>query len=153
MRDTLATPDGAKNLFDGISVKLRAINKTKKQGYVAQFISWVEPITFDFHYVQDIAFDVFCTIPDSLATTLKEDEHYILDGIYAGHLTYDECVQMLGLRTSVWNPKVEIKKDGQFSSENYQKRVSLGCVLFLLDDIKVYSRRETQRVKKDNDKI
>jgi hypothetical protein len=149
LEDTLKTTDGRMNLFDGIPVRLRTINKNKRLGgYVAQFDSTISPYGFKFHYVSDINFDVFCIIPDSLATTLKEDEHYILDGVYVGHLTYNKCVQTLGKDTWVWNPIVEIKKDKTYSSDYYQRKVNLGCVLLLFDDIKKYQCRETQMVEK-----
>jgi hypothetical protein len=137
------------NLFDGIPVKLKTINKNKRLGgYVAQFYSWVEPYNFDFHYVSEINFDVFCVIPDSLAITLQEDKHYIVDGTYAGHLTYYKCTQFLGKTTSVWNPIVEIEKDKTYSSDYFQRKVNLGCVLLLFDDIKEYKCRKAQMVEK-----
>lgn len=149
LEDTLKTTDGRMSLFDGIPVRLKTINKNKRLGgYVAQFDSWIEPDNFDFHYVKEINFDVFCIIPDSLVTTLKEDKHYILDGTYAGHLTYNKCNQILGKSTSVWNPIVEIKKDKTFSTDYFQREVNLGCVLLLFDDIKEYQSREIKLVEK-----
>lgn len=146
LSDTLNTSEGRMNLFDGIPLRLETINKTKELGYVAQFDSWIEPYGFDFHYVKEINFDVFCVIPDSLVTTLKEKKHYLLDGTYVGNLTYNESVQILGKRTSVWNPKVGIEKES-FGSSNY-KKVNLGCVLLLFDDIKEFNRREIKIVEK-----
>lgn len=148
LSDTLNTSEGRMNLFDGIPLRLKAINKTKKLGYVAQFDSWIKPNGFNFHYVSGINFDVFCVIPDSLVTTLKDDKHYLLDGTYVGNLTYNESVQMLGKRTSVWNPKVGIEKDISFHSEYYQRKVNLGCVLLLFDNIKEFNRREIKIVEK-----
>lgn len=149
LEDTLKTADGKMKLFDGIPIRLKTINKNKRLGgYVAQFDSWIEPYNFDFHYVSEINFDVFCIIPDSLATTLKEDEHYILDGVYAGHLTYNKCTQFLGKSTSVWTPIVEIKGDKTYSSDYYQRKVNLGCVLLLFNGIKEYECRETQWIEK-----
>lgn len=148
LSDTLKTVDGKMNLFDGIPVRLKTINKTKKLGYVAQFDSWIEPNNFDYHYVSEINFDVFCVIPDSLIVTLKEDKHYILDGVYVSNLTYDKCVQMLGKRTSVWSPMVCIQKEGGiFSDDFYTKKVNLGCVFLLVDNIKTYTHRETKTIK------
>lgn len=148
LEDTLKTTDGRMNLFDGIPVKLETINKNKRLGgYVAQFESWIEPDNFDFHYVSEINFDVFCQIPDSLVTTLKEDKYYVLDGVYVGHLTYNDCVQMLGKTTRVYSPIVEIEKDKIFSTDLYLRDVNLGCVLLWLDDIKEYTCRETQLVQ------
>jgi hypothetical protein len=148
LSDTLNTSEGRMNLFDGIPLRLKTINKTKKLGYVAQFDSWIEPNGFDFHYVSDINFDVFCVIPDSVVTTLKEDKHYLLDGTYVGNLTYNESVQVLGKRTSVWSPKIGIEKDNSFHSEYYQRKVNLGCVLLLFDNIKEFNRREIKIVEK-----
>ena len=149
LEDTLKTTDGSRNLFDGIPVRLKTINKNKRLGgYVAQFDSWVEPYNFDFHYVNDINFDAFCMIPDSLAMTLQEDKHYIVDWTYARHLTYDQCTLLLGKRTSIWNDIVEIQKDKTFSSDYFQRKVNLGCVLLLFNDIKEYKCRETQTVEK-----
>ena len=144
LEDTLKTTDGRMNLFDGIPVRLETINKNKRLGgYVAQFYCWgAKPYNFDFHYGFDINFDVFCVIPDSLAITLQEDKHYIVDGTYAGHLTYYKCTQFLGKRTSVWNDIVEIEKN------SYSRKVNLGCVLLLFDDIKEYQSRETKLVEK-----
>lgn len=147
LSDTLNTSEGRMNLFDGIPLRLKTINKTKELGYVAQFDSWIEPAGFIFHYVSDINFDVFCAIPDSIVPTLKEDEYYILDGTYAGNLTYNECVQCLGKITSVYNPIVGIEKDNSFHIEYYQRKVNLGCMLVLFEDIKPYVSRETKTIK------
>lgn len=145
LSDTLNTSEGRMNLFDGIPLRLKTINKTKKLGYVAQFDSWATPYGFHFHYVNKINFDVFCSIPDSIVTTLKENKYYLLDGTYVGNLTYDKSVQILGKRTSVWNPKVGIEKD---SFCEYYKEVNLGCVLLLFDNIKEFNRREIKIVEK-----
>lgn len=147
LSDTLNTSDCKMNLFDGIPLRLETINKTKEFGYVAQFGSWISPNDFKFHYVNDINFDVFCQIPDSIVTTLKEKEYYILDGWYVSNLTYDGCIRLLGERTSVWSPKVEIKKERPFNDDYFFKEVNLGCILVLFEDIKPYVGRETKTIK------
>jgi hypothetical protein len=148
LEDTLKTTDGKMNLFDGIPVRLKTIHKNKRLGgYVAQFDSWIEPDNFDFHYVSEINFDVFCEIPDSVAFELKENKHYVLDGVYVGHLTYYNYTQFLGKTTSVWSPIVKIEKDKTYISDYFQRKVNLGCVLLFVDDIKEYTHRETQLIE------
>lgn len=151
LSDSLKTVEGKMNLFDGFPLRLKAIKKNKKLGYVAQFDTWIKPRNFDYHYVSEINFDVFCVIPDSLVTTLKEDEYYILDGVYLGNLTFSMCEQMMNYDyISVWSPKVEISKDKTFSTEYFQRKVNLGCVHLLFGGIKKYIARETKVIEKQN---
>lgn len=147
LADTLKTTNGRMFLFDNVPLRLQTINKNKKLGYVAQFNSWITPINFDFHYVGEIGFDVFCVIPDSLAYTLKENKHYILDGTYVNHLTYNQSCNILGKTTSVWNSKIDIKKNTAYSSDYYQRQFNLGCFLMLFENIKEYECRETKTIR------
>ena len=43
---------------------------------------------------------------------------------------------------------MEIEKDKTFSSDYYQRKVNLGCVLMLFDGIEEYKCRETKLVEK-----
>ena len=88
------------NLFEGVPVKLRMVNKTNDSTYVAQFQSWIKPTGFEFHYnISEINFDVFGVVPDSLVPYLKDDNYYTFEGNYISNVEFPVMEALLGKDT------------------------------------------------------
>jgi hypothetical protein len=84
-----AVLDSLKNphFLDGISLTMIRINKTKKNGYIAQFRSAYN--NYDcYRNIRELYFDVLTYVPDSIALTLVEKEDYTICGDIIGPIDF-----------------------------------------------------------------
>lgn len=127
------------NILKGFPVKLETIGRNGDR-YTAHFQSWIEPYNFKYKEpVTDINFDIICTIPDSLATTLKDDEYYTIDGQFVSRIDGLELMQvLLGRSESAYTNRIAFDADDIWKEK---VEVSLGILYFDIKSIQPYTGR------------
>ena len=109
------------NILKGLPIQLKSVGKYEEH-ITAHFQSWIEPYDFKFKDpISNIYYDIICTIPDSLSTTLKDDEYYSIDGQFVSRIEKKAMMDVLLGRSEmpytnaisiqsndVWNDKVEV---------------------------------------------
>ena len=92
----------------------------------------MEPIT-------DINFDIIGTIPDSLSTTLKDDEYYSIDGQFLSRIDGIQQMEfLLGRSTSAYTNRISFDADDIWKEK---LDVSLGILYFDIKSIEPYKGR------------
>lgn len=127
------------NLLQNIPVKLCALNQNSKGQVIAQFRSWIKPTNFEFPKpVNEVNFDVIGCIDPKYVDSLNDGSYYTLSGTFIGRIeSIDAFMALLGLRTSVYTPSFNVRKDDIWDD---QYEVSLGMMYFDIDSIAPFGR-------------
>lgn len=126
------------NILKGVPLKLKTIGRNGEH-FTAHFQSWIEP--YDFKYkapIEDIYFDIVGTIPDSLSTTLKDDEYYSIDGQFVSRIDVIELMFLLGRSSRAYTNRIAFDADDIFKEKI---EVSLGILYYDIKSIEPYRGR------------
>lgn len=125
------------NIFEGIPVKIRTLNKNDEGKYAIHLYSWYAPAGVHYRYnIDDIMFDVVGFIPDTLAYTLDQEKDYIFKGKYLKRITFTEILMALDRGTIGVSDDYGIRKD-------YNKYdLSFRYMLFDIESIEPFTGRK-----------
>jgi hypothetical protein len=132
--------DTTTNYLEGIPMELVAINKNGK-AYMAQFQSWIKPNGFEYQApIYKVNFDILTAIPDSLISTLKEKDYYILEGAVIERMANMRVLEtLLGKSSMGTTPIFGIRKNDTWD-DKYD--VNMGLIYFHMTSIEPYTERE-----------
>lgn len=132
------------NLFEGVPMEIRTINKTRNKGYIIQLYAWRKPSLFDYHYdLNSVNFDMIGYISDSLAHSLDQEKFYIVKGQYVKNISFTSMQTMLEKGTIGITSAVCLERDAIVSS---QYEANFGYMVYKFDDIIPFERREKERI-------
>lgn len=127
------------NILKGLPVNLESVGRCGEH-ITAHFQSWIMPTGFEFKKpIHKINYDIICTIPDSLSTTLKDDEYYAIDGQFIARIETKAMMDvLLGRSEMPYTNAISLKADDFFNDEI---EVSMGMLYFDVKSIEPFKGR------------
>jgi hypothetical protein len=127
------------NILKGLPVNLKSVGRCGEY-ITAHFMSWIKPSGFEFKEpVHEINYDIICTIPDSLSTTLKDDEYYAIDGQFVARIETKAMMDvLLGRSEMPYTDAISFEADDLFKDEI---EVCMGMLYFELKSIEPFKGR------------
>lgn len=142
-QETLEKSIDSLHLFEGLPIQLQSITQDNKGKYVAQFrCAGYQTPHNRFEYqdsINDVVFDIWGEVPNSVAKQLKEDVNYMFYGKFIGFLKYGAAMIISNSRPTVYTPDINIRPDDIFDEEI---EVSMGMSYWDIDSIVEFRGRE-----------
>lgn len=142
-QETLEKSIDSLHLFEGLPIQLQSITQDNKGKYVAQFRCAGYQTPYNrFEYqdsINDVVFDIWGEVPDSVAKQLKEDVIYMFYGKFISFLKYGAAMIISNSRPTVYTPEINIRPDDIFDEEI---EVSMGMSYWDIDSIVEFRGRE-----------
>ena len=134
------------HLFEGIPVRLKAITKDSKGGYVAQF-RCVGFQTRGFEYkdsITEVMFDMWGNVNEEMVNKLEEEKDYSFYGKCIGFLkTYEMAQVISNSRPTVWTPEIKLRQDDIYKEK---VEVMLGMSYWQIDSIIDFKGRPSETI-------
>lgn len=135
------------HLFEGLPIQLQRITQDNDGAYIAQFRCAGYQTPYNrFEYqdsINDVVFDIWGKVPDSVAKQLKEDVNYMFYGKFIGFLKYGAAMIISNSRPTVYTGSINLRPDDIFDEE---VEVSLGMSYWDIDSIVEFRGREFDEI-------
>lgn len=142
-QETLEKSIDSLHLFEGLPIQLQSITQDKNGKYVAQFRCAGYQTPYNrFEYqdsINDVVFDIWGEVSDSVAKQLKEDVNYMFYGKFVSFLKYGAAMIISNSRPTVYTGSINLRPDDIFDKEIV---VSMGMSYWNLDSIVEFRGRE-----------
>lgn len=130
---------GKDNILKGLPIRLESVDRSGDH-ITAHFRSWIKPSNFEFKDpINEINYDIICTIPDSLSTILKDNEYYTIDGQFISRIENSAMMEvLLGRREIPYTHEISINSDDIWKDKI---EVKMGILYFDIKTIEPFKGR------------